>query len=827
MKEYRCTDCNLHKICTSNKISGSFLDPEKRSGTAVWMLVGEAPGREEDQKGQVFVGKAGSLLRDLLSNLKFPPDQVYITNSVKCWPGPGNPTPNREQINQCRKHLEQEISRVKPKVIVMLGATALQSVSRRSKITFYRGKVWSHDGIYFVPTFHPSSVFYSPSRLDMIVEDLGYARKLGEESGIWDEVDVRILYDMKDVRDFFDFYRTFRDPVVNDLETNVIHPWDQGSKILTLGFSWKEYEGVSIPLHHKESPFRPEECDEIISLFKSSLLERSRNRYGYEAYNAVFDIMWLKYKLGFEDPYLTFDPYLAHHLLNEEIKRPSLSHLALKYTPFAGYDEKVKTMASQVSNYGDIPLSDLAYYNALDAVVTLALRNILKPQLEREHLTALYEKVVLPSTFSVIEFEYNGIKIDLDKLNDLMVEYVSRIVKIKDEIRSHPDIVEYERIKTEEKTRKYLESLKNPERATKTMVYEFNPRSHEDLRWLMFEHLKLEPVKKTSTGSVSTDKEVRERYRDAHPLMEMINDYLYLNKFRSSYFERFSTTDRNGIFHPDYDITGTVTGRYVSDLQQLPRSSTNKDVKKIIVSRFDGGNLISIDVKQAELRVICMVSRDERLRKIFLEGNDPHTMAAVWVYGISEDEVTKELRNEMKSSVSFGLPYGRHEASLARDFGWSVERAKEFKDRYFSIFPGVKDMITYYRGFAEEHGYVRNLLGRVRRLSNKLKSKDFFEREEALRQAVNFVIQSLSHDLLMYATYDIYRIMKRAGMRSLLTAEVHDSIIIDAYPGEENDVLRIASAAFSNLSNVFDFVIVPFEIEAEMGPDLYNVRNLE
>jgi uracil-DNA glycosylase family 4 len=845
--ELECTACNLHKTCVhTNKMDASG------SKAPTFLICGEAPGASEDKNGVQFVGKAGELLRNILKELDYK--DVAFDNSVKCWTGKGNPTPTPAQIKACRPYLLENIKRLKPKVIIMLGASALKAVSGKTGITKLRGTAWDENGIIYLPTFHPSATFYDPEKLRWIVEDLEKAKEYPTK-GLPkpEEVNWSVAQSFDEAMGMIKSLYDYTLPHF-DIETSTNIPWDRGAKILGYSACDKPGEAWFVPLFHKEAPYSEGRARILLQEIRKAHEYRIENELPMAAYNAVFDLMFLKVVYDIDFVPLGFDPYIAHHLLSEEMAKPSLSQLTWMYTDIGGYDSEIERLkkeqpqlylADRGGTFENFDLQMLGTYGAGDVDASKRLELIFTPRLHEEGLWDLFKDISLQATYPIIEYIKNGVKIDGEFLGQLIDTYQERMNSILMDCRELPDVKKWEKreyLKTkrkwegEEKTR--LEDGKRPRKKPDFFV-RFKPKD-ADIRGVLFDTAGLKPVKETTTGLASVDKEVREELYDRHPLIPLVDDHTRFQTWYSRYANRYKKSeDYDYIFHPSYDLTGTKTGRLVGDLQQLPRSDKTKDIKRLFISRFGNkGNMLSMDVKHAEIRVFSCESKDKNLIRIFKEGRDPHIMAACDVFGYDYeeflalykdgDENAYKIRTDMKSAVSFGVPYGREAKAVAEDFGWSEEKARKFIRDYFNQYPGIKEFIVRTRMFASEYGYTTTLLGRKRRVPQALRTSEVpdWERERALRQLVNHVIQGGMHDIFLYATVQIFHMFKAMGLESKMCGEVHDSLIIDYLKDELDTILEILTGVFEILPERFPKIIVPMEIEVQVGPNLIDMEQI-
>jgi len=325
---------------------------------------------------------------------------------------------------------------------------------------------------------------------------------------------------------------------------------------------------------------------------------------------------------------------------------------------------------------------------------------------------------------------------------------------------------------------------------------------------------------------ISLDDDSREWLRDKHPLPLFLDEWKYITKMYGNYVTRLSRTDSEGLYHPWFDLARTVTGRLGSDLQQLPTVAKSKDIKRLIISRFPGGLLVNVDISQGELRMMAIISRDERFIDAFNKGIDIHTATATDVYNCTAEVVSSEMRRACKT-VGFGVIYGQGYEALAKQLGWDKPKTRKFIRNYFRMYSGVDKWVSWIQKAAIKIGYVYNVMGRERHLPDAALPPDSWDggkRARALRQAVNFPIQSLLHDMMMWGTYQILLAFQREGLRSLLCAEVHDSIIIDVYPGELDTVKVIVKTILENMP--FDWITVPIIADLQAGPNLAEMRDI-
>lgn len=847
-KEKECTSCGLHKTCYfSNKIDG------RGAAHPTWLFVGQNPGKDEDKYGKAFIGQSGQLLVGIIKDIGFPKGTIRLTNAVRCWSGKGNPPPENEHIMACRHYLLEEIKKVKPKVVVILGGTALKAVTGKSSagITRMRGIVWEQDGILYIPAFHPAALMRDKNKLGSFTHDLKLARDIAD-TGMPEskDFDYTLVESYDEGMDCLKWLEKVESSLCTDYETQGSKKTPRGYKAdpfaddalcLSAAWCWEPGKAIGIPLLHKDAPFSEERGLSLLA--RISLMNRRRNKLGLksEAYQAVFDLMFPNVTHGVSFFQLDFDPYLAHHLLNEELKMPALSQLTWNYTDMGGYDNKLieyiksnpECDPKKGGSYGNIPYYDLlGPYNCGDTDASKRLRIALEPKLEEQDLMYVYRTVLLPATYPVIDYHVNGICIDKKLAGHLSAKWRLRMEELTELCRNDPEVKALEAMENREARLKWQKEekqrIKSGKRVRKQPVFAhiFNPGSGKDCSRVWFEIKGLEVIGLTDKGMPKTDKETRLFLWGGHDTIKWVHEYKSLDKLGGTYVEKLlNLSDDRGIYRGFYDLTGTVTGRMISDLQQLPRGTTNEDVKRCIISRFgDKGGVAEIDVSQGEVRVWAICSKDKNLRRAFKEGKDVHTMSASLAFDVPYEKVSKKMRIDTKSIVTFGLMYRRRANALASDMGWTVEEAQTFINKYFKIFRGVWEKGEWYSDFAKQNGYLLNMFRRRRRLPDAQSSRDYI-RERALRQGINFPIQSTLHDIMLYAEYQVWKGFRKNKLESKLCGETHDGLIIDYLKSELDIIVKICKNVFENLP--FKWIDIPMVIEIEVGPNLVELEKIK
>jgi len=320
----------------------------------------------------------------------------------------------------------------------------------------------------------------------------------------------------------------------------------------------------------------------------------------------------------------------------------------------------------------------------------------------------------------------------------------------------------------------------------------FNINSTQQLGKILFEQLGLPPVKKTKTG-YSTNAEVLDKLRGHHPIIEEILNYRQLTKLKSTYVDGLSKViSPNGRIHTSFQNTVTATGRLSSvepNLQNIPvRTELGAELRKMFVAPA-GKVLVDADYSQIELRLLACMAGDEAMIAGFNSGEDIHTITASQVFGVPQNEVTPLMRRSAKA-VNFGIVYGISPFSLSQDIKVTVAEAKEYMEKYFAHYAGVKVYMDAVIEQAKQAGYVSTLFGR-RRWVPELKSSNFNTRSFGERVALNAPIQGTAADIIKLAMIRVRNRLKADGLEGRLILQVHDELIVECPESEAQAVCAL------------------------------------
>lgn len=791
LRDAHCELCPLHESAQSVCLMGDGPVPSKI------MLVGEAPGYREDEIGKPFSGKAGQLLDRALSEVGLPRESVFITNAAKCRP-PDNRTPKKSELKACNPYLLAEIAKVRPEFIVPLGNAALEATLGEKGIMSKRGAIIERDGITYVPTLHPAAILRNPAWEEMFKADLRtLARVVAGEDGR-PTTKVYLIKSSRSLQAFLSKLETVTTSIAFDLETwgpgeeGGLRPWQPGGIILTASFTWESGVSYVIALEHPSVDW-----DIPISTVYHALnvaLEGKR----MVGHNVKFDMAWMLRK-GVKLN-ATFDTLLAAHLLDEN--RPNgLKPLS---RTFLGADEYEAGIDFRTPHR----LGPLATYNGKDTDYTFRLYHLFREQLrERPRLLRLFKLLVMPACNAFVEIEANGFPVDMVRLRDRNRDILDKIEEVRN---------------------KMLTYVPENEQANA------NFRANNFLARFFFGILQLPILVVTpKTGKPSTAEAVLLKLKNKHPAVALLMELRKWMKYESTYtrnwLSRTRSAGRARLF-TSYNISGTVTGRLSSNMQQVPREILIRSIiginEKTNEKRVSKGKpakkFVEADFSQIELRIAAMVSRDPALTRTFKAGGDPHTETAAGVTGKDPATITKEER-KMAKAVNFGFLYGmgpkKFRIYADEKYGVKVseEEAKEYRNKFFRQYKGLLPWHDRQRRLVRNLGQVTSPIGRIRHLPS-INSDDEFLRGQAEREAINAPVQGFASDLTVLSMVLLHQRLDRK--RGRVIGNVHDSVLFEI----DEDYLDVATAIIKQtmehlpLRKMFGYKpTIPIEVEISVG----------
>ena len=411
-----------------------------------------------------------------------------------------------------------------------------------------------------------------------------------------------------------------------------------------------------------------------------------------------------------------------------------------------------------------------------------ALYGVLLPRLREQGMEKLYFDVELPLCRVLADMERSGFLVDGGALARFGADLSDTIRQLEERIYA-------------------------------AAGQQFNINSPKQLGKVLFEDLGLPHGKKTKTGW-STNADVLEKLKD-QPLVADVLTYRQYAKLKSTYADGLlKVIDPDGRIRTSFQMTVTATGRLSStepNLQNIPtRTDLGSKMREMFVAA-PGHVLVDADYSQIELRLLAHISGDEAMRAAFTTGADIHTATAAQVFHVAPGDVTHEMRRRAKA-VNFGIVYGISAFSLSQDIGVTVAEAKEYMERYFATYTGVRQYMEQVVSQARERGYVETLWHRRRALP-ELKSSNFNMRSFGERVALNMPIQGTAADIIKLAMVRVHRRLAAEGLEARLIMQVHDELIVECPEAEASRVEQLLQQEMQGVAELS----VPLLAEAHTG----------
>lgn len=841
----KCVDCPLDGL---TKVSGR-CDWEGHAPRMV--IIGEAPGAEEDEQGKPFVGPAGRLLKKDLHEAGILPHTVHFTNVVGCRPPDNkiNSADGQQAILACSSGFRAELRHLVKagiRVIVPVGSVALHALGIEGGITKARGSVYeieiSGESCAVVPSFHPSYILRGQSKEEVtLINDLAKADSIVRNGWTRPREDFNVNPTLGDVRRFVAKAQEADSVLGLDIETTSLDP--ATGEILCVGLADSSEHALVIPFYSKGlAPYWSKGDLKKVRGLLTSLL--SSNRVVIQ--NALFDARYLEVH-GFPVRHIEHDILLIHHAVHPELPH-NLGYIVSVYgqTPF--WKDVVLGSSDKLSEIED---EVLRTYNARDCVVLLQVLGPLLSDLKDTHTTDTYQ-TSLDLVKPVLQMFRNGLPIDEPALKKWRAKTKRDLKKVEKELREKIGLPPEFNLGSPDDLRYLIHGIAplKVRRARDTLVTKYGPDSklsrdtkkYADLVKTVAivsetKHLYLTKSKRrTSSGKLSTDgqallgiqisaanrvaelsskkklsPQMQDELADIERLMlflKLFRQYQDLSKILSTYTKFPVSPD--GRVRGQYLIHGTATGRLSSrkpNMQNIPPSA-----QLIFKVSDENRTLVKADYSNLELRVLSELADDVPLKELFKEGKNVHDQNTKDLFGISEKNPKWASARKASKRYIFGRNYGgsvrgifEKVALAVPDLGLTFSQFAQADQRFRRAHPAIAkwsaktiDTVRSTRTLYNAFGRVRFFLGRP---------------DEIERAGLNFPIQSTAADILNFA---LIKLGKTLPKGALLCGTVHDSVIVECGKSQVRAVVKILKAAMEAPTDV-NGNEVSFPVDIEVG----------
>jgi len=772
------------------------------------VLVGEAPGEQEVNKGAPFIGGSGQLLRQLMSQVGLVPAQCYMTNVIKHRP-PKNDfsllyTDLQRRMNpsdyliQSQQQLIEEINRVSPNITVLLGAEALRAVTGYRQIGNWRGSILETKVGKCVPTFHPSYVLRMYDDYPILQLDLKRVRDESTNAGV--NVPKPRFIVNPSFSDVITYLSRRPKRLAFDIETT-------GSLIRCLGLASSKDEAICIPFI--SNPARPRVGSGMMIFNTEANQPLSQNHWTPEqeyeiwrriadlmsdervqkvAQNAPFDMERLARQAGVFVKNLHMDTMIAWHTLYPELPKglDFLCSILTRVPYYSGYDA-----SDDYSTW---------VYNCWDCVVTYECSDVIEKDVNSLPLVtqSYYHFVKKPAVETFLFVEQEGILVNNELKTKRRLEVQEVALDLSNKIKG----------------------------MSGGLVA--NPSSDTQIKKYLYQTLGLSVIYNRKTGSPTTDKHAREKLAKKYPehklLFDVLDEYSIIDTLLTGFLNKELNTD--GRMRTHYNVGGTLTDRLSSsgegvtqwiatNLQNAPRG---KDKTQKYSYRFremfiadPGEVLLKCDLSQAEFRLVVWLARIERLIKRYqVEPNfDVHKMVASMIFNKPESEIGNDSpeRSLAKNGV-YGGNYAMQYQTAAKTYRMPLETAKFILDSYRRIIPEIPIWWTTVDNKLRQNRTLINAMGRRRIFFGRLDDQDTF------RAAYSDEAQSLVSGIINRAAVLANETFKRSECRLLL--QVHDELVF----GCKKELVNTYTPRIRNLMEyplLFPGVVEPLVIPADIS----------
>ena len=526
------------------------------------------------------------------------------------------------------------------------------------------------------------------------------------------------------------------------------------ARIVGISFAVEPGRAAYVPLAH-DYPGAPEQLPaaEVLAKLKPWLESAAKPKLGQ---NVKYDWHVLM-NAGIAVQGYRHDTLLQSYVLEAHMKH-GLEALAERHLGRRGlsYEELCGKGVNQIP-FAQVDIERATTYSGEDSEMALQLGGVLLPRVVADAgLRYVYEQIEMPTSAVLGRIERHGVLIDAAVLARQSTELGQRLVTLEQEAHA-------------------------------LAGQPFNMGSPKQIGEILFGKLGLPVKKKTATGAPSTDEDVLQELAADYPLPAKILEARSLSKLKGTYTDKLPlmVNPATGRVHTTYAQAVAVTGRLASNdpnLQNIPiRTAEGRRVREAFIAP-PGHVLLSADYSQIELRIMAHISDDPALLRAFERGLDIHKATASEVFGTPVDEVSSEQRRYAKT-INFGLIYGMGAFGLAAQLGIEQKAAKDFIERYFARFAGVKRYMDETRLKARDLGYVETVFGR-RLWLPEINSGNGPRRSGAERQAINAPMQGTAADLIKLAMIAVQCALDAQQRATRMVMQVHDELVLEVPEAE-------------------------------------------
>ena len=710
--------------------------------------------------------------------------------------------------------------------VIVVGSEALKYFTKVTQVMQYAGTIVDDK---FLPIINPAMLSFKPEAKKAY--DTARANIQGYISGDKKKVEINDekFVGITTTEGTLEYIQRCIDSPLDyigiDSETTGLYP--RNGHILGISLCYKLDAGAYI---------NADTIDDSVEEKLQELFDKKRMVF----HNAKFDIPMFEYHFNVKISRFE-DTMLLHYMLDENPGTHGLKMLAMRYTDYGDYEKPMYTwMDDYRKQHGVlkddfkwewIPFEVMQTYAAIDACATFTIFEKFERALQKANpkLMRVYKDILLPACRFLISMQDNGVPFDVDRLVAGQTLMEKEIYAAVETLQAHEAVIKFQ--KEEEKT--------------------FNPNSVLQLRKLLFDYLKLEPVGiKTAKGENSTNAEVLDKLSLQHEIPKLILDVRKKTKIKNTYLDKIiPQLDRDSHLRTNFNLHGTTSGRLSSsgklNMQQLPRDNP---IVKGCIKASAGHKIVAMDLTTAEVYVAAVLADDLELQDVFRSGGNFHSTIAHKVFKLDceiEDvaEQYKTYRQAAKA-VTFGIMYGagpkKISEQVTKDGGkLSPTEASEIIKEYFGAFWKLREWLDNMKDDINTHGYIYSHFGRKRRLpeakipvldrgsqSYKSVGRGGWEKHHhntqaqshGVRSGINFLVQSAASDINLIGAMEAHAIIEQKNMKSKMFALVHDSVLAEVPLDEIDEYCKILQEQIQKDRGIY-ISGAPVGCDFEIGED--------
>lgn len=579
-------------------------------------------------------------------------------------------------------------------------------------------------------------------------------------------------------------------PIEFSILDEVNHDLFTGEEALIVEMLEENYHQASIQgfsIVNKEAAyFLPKDIAMQSEQFQSWLRDSSMKKYVFDAKKTFVSLS----RVNMHIEGIAFDMLLASYLINPSENNhdiPAISHRLGRtdvYLDDEVYGKGAKRKLPEQSIFRE--------HVVRKASMLYELKPQMEKQLKENEQYELFKELEMPLALILGEMEHTGVLVDTKRLEEMRTDLKNRLAELEKEVHE-------------------------------LAGEEFNLNSPKQLGPILFEKLGLPVIKKTKTG-YSTAADVLEQLQDEHEIIPKLLLYRQLGKLQSTYIEGLLKVvdEKTNKIHTRFNQALTQTGRLSSiepNLQNIPiRLEEGRKIRQAFIPAQKDWVMFAADYSQIELRVLAHIARDEKLMTAFKQEKDIHTQTAMDVFHVNKEEVSANMRRQAKA-VNFGIVYGISDYGLSQNLGITRKEAKQFIDRYFESYPGVKTYMEEIVQEAKHKGYVSTIMNRRRYLPD-ITSRNFNQRSFAERTAMNTPIQGSAADIIKKAMIDLHGKLEEQQLQARILLQVHDELILEAPQSEVETLKEIVPAIMEHTVDLN----VPLKVDYAYGDSWFDAK---